>query len=333
MHWQQCRLPNGLRVLTIHRPGSQLVAIKVCVRVGSRYDDGASGAVHLLEHWLMSGTQHRSAVEIHNALDALGGDINAQAGKDYIGFHVVVPTTHWLTGLDVLSDVLIYPLLDSEALAREKLVVLEELRQSRGQNRIIFSFFAQALWQKHPLRHPILGYPETVSSLDHETLVQLYQRRFTTGNVVVAVCGDLDHDLVCDQVGHKLAVFPQGDEIPPPPVVEPPLTKSRFTHLTRETNQVYLMLGVPTVSMKHPDRSALKIVERVLGMGMGARLYRRLRDELRLVYSVTTATAHYEDTGYLAVYTTCRPTNVARVQDAILEEWAALGQRGVSWTN
>jgi len=306
------------------------VAIKVCVRAGSRYDGEAAGTSHLLEHLLLSGTQHRSALEIHDAIDSLGGDINAQTGKEYIAFHCVMPASHWLTGLDVLSDVLIYPLLDEQALVREKSVVLEEMRRSKDQSRIIFSLFAQTLWQKHPLRHPILGYPEQVLSLDRETLIRVYQRHFTTGNVVVAICGDLDHDEVCDQVRSKLAALPQGDEHFPPPVAEPSLTQPRLFHLTRGTNQVYLMLGVPAVSMRHPDRSAIKIIERVLGMGIGARLYRRLRDELRLVYSVTTAAANYEDAGYLAVHTTCHPQNVLSVREVIVEEMAILGQRGVT---
>ena len=330
MDWHQSRLPNGLRILTVQRPGSRLVAVRVCVRAGSRYDNGGSGTAHLLEHWLLSGTQHRSALEVHDAIDSLGGEINAQTGKEYIAFHCVTPAAHWLTGLDVLTDVLIYPLLDEQALTHEKSVVLDEIRHFQDRSRIIFSLFAQTLWQKHPLRHLILGHPEKVLSLERETLVRVYQRHFTTGNTVVAVCGALSHDQVCDQVGQKLAHLPQGGECLPSSVAEPPLTQPRLAHLTRETKQTYLMLGVPTVSMKHPDRSALKVIERVLGMGMGARLHWRLRNELGLVYGVATAAANYEDAGYLSAFTTCHPQKVSSVREAIVEELAALCRHGVT---
>lgn len=330
MNWQKQCLPNGLRILTIRRPESKLVAIKVCVRAGSRYDDETFGASHLLEHMLMSGTRHQSMLEIHDTIDKLGGEINAQTGKEYIAFHCVVPVSHWVEGLDVLSEILIHPLMDEHILTREKLVILEEIRRSKEQSRIIFSLFAKTLWQRHPLRHPVLGYPKQILSMDLETLIRIYQRRFVTGNMVIAICGDLSHDQVCEQVGNRLMALPHGDESLPSPVSEPLLVRPHLVHLTRKTNQIYLMLGVPTVGMKHPDRSALKIIERVLGMGMSARLYRRLRSELSLVYDVTTATANYEDAGYLAVSTRCQGQNVASVRKVIIEELGAIGRRGVT---
>lgn len=330
MDWCEHQRPGGLRLLTISRPGSQLVAVAICVRAGSRYDAGVAGVAHLLEHMLMSGTQHRSELEIHDAVDGLGGYLNAQAGKEYISFQCVLPAPDWRVGLEILAEILICPALDEEKLTLEKMVVLEEIRRHQDQGRILYALFAQTLWQHHPLRHPILGYPEQVAGLDDETLRQAYHGRFTTGNVVLAVCGNVAHQAVRDEVDARFAALPHGEPQRPAPAVEPLHTAPRLAHLTRETNQTYMMLGVPTVGIKHPDRSALKILERVLGMGIGARLYRRLRNELRLVYDVTTAAAHYEDAGYLAAYTTCHPKNVSQVGEAIVGELAALSREGVT---
>lgn len=327
--WYQTRLPGGLRVLTIQRPGSQLVAIAACARAGSRHEDAARGTFHVLEHLLMGGTQHRSALAIHDAVDRVGGDLNAHTGKEYMSFYCVLPAPHWLVGLEVLTEILLSPSLHEQALAREKAIILEEIARSTDESHIIFSLFARTLWQSHPLRHPILGSAEQVAALTHEDLLRAYQRHLTACNMVVVVCGDLEHNEICDRVHRMLGSLPPGEEIFPVPALEPAWTGPRLAHLARKVTQVSLMLGVPTVGVKDPDRSALKVIERILGMGIGARLYRRLRDELRLVYGVTTATAHYEDTGYLAARTACRPTNVESVCYAILEEMAALARDGV----
>ena len=131
-------------------------------------------------------------------------------------------------------------------------------------------------------------------------------------------------------VVERFQALPAGLEQPPAPVREPPLNELRSGHLSKDVHQAHLLMGVPTVSMKHEDRSALKVIERVLGMGGSARLYQRLREERRLAYSVNTVTAHYEDAGYFAVHTACDPQNVAQVQQTILDEWDRLRHQGVS---
>ncbi|NIO68241.1 MAG: hypothetical protein GTN71_04095, partial [Anaerolineae bacterium] len=150
------------------------------------------------------------------------------------------------------------------------------------------------------------------------------------GNMLLVVCGDIEHEEARRLVAHRFAALPAGPEQPPAPVREPPLNELRSGHLSKDVHQAHLLIGVPTVSMKHQDRSALKVMERVLGMGGSARLYQRLREETRLVYSVNTVTAHYEDAGYLAVKTACDPSHLAQVQQAILEEWRKLRRQGVS---
>jgi predicted Zn-dependent peptidase len=330
MSWRSWHLSSGLRVVSIRHPGSQLVAIKICIRAGSRYDHEISGLSHLLEHLLLTGTQHRSSFEIYSTIDAIGGDINAQIGKEYMSFHCVIPVSHWLLGLDLLADILIYPSLEEQALMREKLVVIQEIRDFKDQYQQLYTLFAETLWQMHPLRRSILGDPNQVVEADREILIQSYKQHFRSGNIVVAVCSDLCHSQVLDQVLAKLATLPCGDECTPISVVEPPLTQPRLSRLTCNANQVYMMIGVPTIGMKHPDQNPLRVIERTLGMGMGARLYRRLREELGLVYSVKTTLTNYEDTGYLAISATSQPKNVAKVHEVVLEELSKLYQYGIT---
>jgi predicted Zn-dependent peptidase len=148
--------------------------------------------------------------------------------------------------------------------------------------------------------------------------------------MLLVACGDVAHEEAERLATRSFAGLAQGDEQPPTLVEEPDLDGVRTAHLPRDTHQTYMMVGVPTVSMAHEDRSPLKIVELVLGMGASARLYQRLREQAGLVYSVHTVTANYEDAGYFAVQTSCSPEKADLVREAILAEWQALRREGVS---
>ncbi|MBM4466210.1 MAG: insulinase family protein [Chloroflexi bacterium] len=337
--WQLVLLPNGLRLITIARPGTPTVAVRAYVRAGSRYDvehklpDAPRpplGLAHFTEHLLFKGTHIRSQREIFAAVERLGGVLDTETTKEYTTLRAVTPRQGLVTAIDILAEVLMEPALREEDFWKEKLIVLEEIRRAQDQHRLIFDLFAETLWQDHPLRFPILGTLEGLHDLDYELLLSFYRQRYVVGNMLLVVCGDIEHQEAQRLVAHRLASLPPGLEQPPAPMHEPPLNESRSAHLNKDVHQVHLLIGVPTLSMKHEDRSALKVVERVLGMGGSARLYQRLREETQLVYSVNTVTAHYEDAGYFAVYTSCDPQNVAQVEGAILEEWAKLRRQGVS---
>jgi len=268
--------------------------------------------------------------EIFATVERLGGVLDAGTTKEYTTLYAVTPRQGLVTAMDVLAEVLMEPALREEDFWEEKLVVLEEIRRAQDRRNVIFDLFAETLWQEHPLRYPILGTLEGLHDLDYEPLLSFYRQRYVAGNMLLVVCGDIEHEEARRLVAQRFASLPTGLEQPPHPVREPPLNEPRTAHLHKDVHQVHLLIGVPTVSMKHEDRSALKVVERVLGMGGSARLYQRLREETRLVYSVNTVTAHYEDAGYFAVYTACDPRHVAQVQQVVLEEWDSLRCQGVS---
>ncbi len=339
LDWRLALLPNGLRLITIARPGAPTVAVRAYVRAGSRYDiehkrpDSPGpplGLAHFTEHLLFKGTRIRSQRELFAAVERLGGVLEAGTTKEYTTLYAVTPRQGLVMAIDVLAEVLMQPALREEDFWQEKLVVLEEIRRAQDGRSVIFDLFAETLWQEHPLRHPILGTLEGLHDLDYESLLDFYRQRYVAGNVLLVVCGDVEHEEARRLVVQRFASLRPGLEQSPASVPEPSLTETRIAHLNKDVHQIHLLMGVPTVSMKHEDRSALKVVERVLGMGGSARLYQRLREETRLVYSVNTVTAHYEDAGYFAVYTACDPQNMAQVQQVILEEWDKLRRQGVS---
>ena len=329
LDWRLAALDSGLRLITIARPGTATVAVRAYVRAGSRYDPHP-GLAHLTEHLLFKGTRSHSQQELFAAVERWGGVLEATTAKEYGSFHAVVPTEGLVMALDVLAEVLAEPALRPEALQQEILVVQEEIRRARDRQAALFDLFAATLWSVHPLRHSILGTEEGLLASGLEALRAFYHQRYVAGNMILVVCGDIVHDDVRLIVDQRFAALPPGPEQPPLPVQEPPPAGTRTAHIERDLHQVQLVIGVPTVSMAHEDRSALKVVERLLGMGGSARLYQRLREELQLVFAVNTVTAHYEDAGFFAVQAACHPRKADRVRDEILAQWALLQRHGVS---
>jgi predicted Zn-dependent peptidase len=331
-------LPNGLRLITVARPGTPTVAVRAYVRAGGRYDAEerlsdsscpALGLAHLTEHLLFKGTRSRSQREIFASVERLGGALDAGTTKEYTTLCAVMPRHGLHVALKGLAELLTEPAFREQDVWNEKLVVLEEIRHAKDRQGVIHDLFSETLWQAHPFRHPVHGTLEALRELGRETLVAFHQRRPVTGNTVLAVCGDIDHEEVYHLAGETFAGLPAGAEQPPAPVGEPPLSQPRRAHLSKDIGQMHLLIGVPTVDMGHEDRGPLKVIERVLGMGGSARLYQRLREETGLVYSVRTVAAHYEDAGIFAVHTACSPQNAARVEKALLGEWENLRRDGV----
>jgi predicted Zn-dependent peptidase len=331
-------LPNGLRLVTVARPGTPTVAVRAYVRAGSRYDAeerlsdsscAALGLAHLTEHLLFKGTRKRSQREIFASIERLGGALDAGTTKEYATLCAVMPRHGLRVALEVVAELLTEPAFREQDVWNEKLVVLEEIRSAGDQQGVIHDLFSETLWQAHPFRHPVHGTLEALCELDREALVAFHRRRYVTGNTVLAVCGDVDDEAVCELADEAFGKLPTGPEQPPAPVEEPTLSQPRRAHLSKDIGQMHLLIGVSTVNMGHEDTGPLKVIERVLGMGGSARLYQRLREETGLVYSVRTVTAHYEDAGIFAVHTACGPQNAARVEEAVLDEWERLGRDGV----
>ena len=327
MDWRLHELENGLRLITIRRPGTQLIAVRALLRAGSRYDGRHRGRAHLLEHLLLAGTKYRTRRQIFAALEEAGGEIQAGTAKEYGTLHLVAIKEHLPLILDVLSEVLVHPLISLEDLWREKAVVAKEIFATQEKDSYLFDLFASALWQRHPFRLPILGETKDLARLRHNHLTDFFQKRYVSQNCVISICADLDHEDIIPLIRAAFAPMPQGVKTSPAKVNEPELTGIRTAFLEKDLNQVHLMLGVPAVPMGHSDRSALKLAEIILGRGLSSRLHWRLREQEGIVYSVTALAAFFEDTGYLAIKTACPAQLAEKTIKLILQEWRQLQKR------
>jgi predicted Zn-dependent peptidase len=315
-------LPNGLRAVAIGRPGTATVASKVFLKAGSRHDGARHGIGHCLEHALFRGTATRSSRELYGAIEDLGGRIQGETVKDYLALSAVTGAQHYRTGLEVLADVLLNPRFDPTAFAAEKLVILEEMARRADMRQIIWDLYDLTLWQAHPLRHRVLGY---------ESAVAAHYRRFCVPPAaVLVVCGECGPAEALREVeelyGQFAGVPPEYEPVP----AELPLVEARQSTLERGIRQVHLVIGWPTVGLRHPDSYVLKAIDRLLGVGGRCRLYRELRERRGLAYAVHTMRAEHEDTGHLAIYTAADPGRVQEVLDAILGEIRRLQVEPVS---
>ncbi len=314
------RLSNEVKVLFEPRPGRPL-SLGIWVRLGSR-DEPASqaGICHLLEHMVFKGTTHRTAFQISEEIDAIGGFINAMTSKEYTAYYVDVLPQHLESALDVLADLIKNPLFKSEDLTKEKGVILEEIRmQEDTPQEKIFELFTQHLWDsQHPLARPIAGTEETVSRLSREDLLEhfaLYDAR----HLFLAAVGEVSAEDLLRVAEAKLGEI-ESAECSEPPRSSPKKKGGFHLEERRDLQQAHICLGTVGIAKTDPRRYALEILNTVLGGGMSSRLFKRIREELGLAYVVFSSPSYFSDSGLFTIYLGTEPKNAAQALEICREE-------------
>lgn len=322
-------LPNGVSVLSERVPGVRSVSAGVWVRQGGAHEAPAVlGASHLLEHMVFKGTERRTPHQIALSLEALGGSLDAYTTREHTSFQARVLDEHLPEALDVLSDLVLNPLLRDEDLELERDVVLEEIAQvDDTPDDLVFELHGERLWKAHPYGHPILGTRETVSTLTAESLRDLHARRYRGRSLIVAATGNLDHDRFYDRVVDLFGGVAPGED--PPSVPAPDDAAVGIEAVERETAQAHLVAGAPTVPHADARRLALVLLSQAFGGGMSSRLFQRIREELALAYTVFSYQSFYARSGLAGVYVGTRPGWEARALEAVREEYRRLADEGL----
>ncbi|WP_054814414.1 M16 family metallopeptidase [Nocardia arizonensis] len=326
-------LPGGLRVVTEHVPGVRSASVGVWVGVGSR-DEGptVAGAAHFLEHLLFKATPTRSALEIAQAMDAVGGELNAFTAKEQTCYYAHVLDEDLPLAVDMVTDVVLNGLCRSEDVDVERQVVLEEIAmRDDDPEDLVGDAFLTALFGAHPVGRPVIGSIESIESMRAAQLRSFHQRRYRPDRMVVAVAGNVEHDHTVELVHRAFA-----DRLDP--VAEPaPRREGRFRpHSTpelhwshRDSEQAHLAFGVRAFGRHEGQRRwPLSVLNTVVGGGLSSRLFQRIREERGLAYSVYSSVDTFADTGAFSVYIGCQPENlgkVAALAQGVLEEVAADG--------
>jgi predicted Zn-dependent peptidase len=325
---RRTQLDSGLRIVSESLPELRSVAVGFWVGTGSRDEpDELAGASHFLEHLLFKGTATRSAVEIAESVESVGGDMNAFTAQEMTTYYVRVPDEEVELALEILSDIVWAPALRGEDVDAERQVILEEIRmRDDTPEELVHDVFAEAIFPEHPIGREVVGSPATIQSMGPQEIGDFHARHYHPSNLVVAVAGNLDHERVVRLVerglaardGDRPARRAYGGEPPPRPLAV----------LERGTEQAHVVLGMRALRRDDPDRYALGVLNQVLGGGMSSRLFQEVREERGLAYSVYSYRAAFEETGALAISAGTSPERVDEllaVFDAQLERVVADG--------
>jgi predicted Zn-dependent peptidase len=317
-------LPSGMIVLTERMEHVRSVAMGVWMRAGSRHEvPELNGISHFVEHMVFKGTKSRSAQRIAREVDAIGGNLDAFTGKETICFNMKVLDEHVPTALDVLSDLVLNPVFATEEIARERGVILEEIKMDEDNpDTLVHEIFTQNFWKDHPLGKPILGTRETVRSFEQQTLLGFFEQRFLAGNMVFSAAGNLEHDNFVELVARHFSTLASGSVAGD--TVAPTVTPRIHLRNKKSLEQVQLCLGVPAPPVADESRYTTLVLNTLLGGGMSSRLFQTVREERGLVYSIYSDLNPYRDTGSLCVYAGTSADRALQVIDLIMEEFRRL---------
>jgi len=323
-------LPNGLTIITEQMAHIRSASIGIWLQTGSRDEDAKwNGISHFIEHMVFKGTKHRSAEQIAREVDSIGGNLDAFTAKECICFNVKVLDEHISTALDILSDLVLNPVFDAGDIARERGVIMEEIKMDEDNpDYLVHEIFTQNFFKDHPLGKPILGTKETVKRFEREPVVEAYAHRFAPGNIIVAAAGNLQHDHFVELVMKRFeAMKPVKNGFHS----SAPKTVSRITLRNKKSlEQVQLCLGVPAYPIAHEKRHAGYILNTLLGGGMSSRLFQNIRERQGLAYSIYSDLNPFRDTGCLAVYAGTSLASTSKVVTSIVEEFRKLKNEPVS---
>jgi predicted Zn-dependent peptidase len=325
-------LPGGLRVVTEYVPSVRSASVGLWVNVGSR-DEGptVAGAAHFLEHLLFKATPTRTSVQIAQAVDAVGGELNAFTSKEHTCYYAHVLDDDLELAVELVSDVVLNGLCAAADVELERDVVLEEIAmRDDDPEDSLGDVFLTAMFGDHPIGRPVIGSVESVSTMTRNQLHSFHTRRYVPERMVLAVAGNIAHDHVVALAREYFAGrLVRGRKPLPPRKGAGRLTSSpELTLVSRDCEQTHLTLGVRVPGRHWPDRWALTVLNTALGGGLSSRLFQQIRESRGLAYSVYSAVDAFADSGAFSVYAGCLPERfdeVIRLTAEVLETVARDG--------
>jgi len=327
-------LPGGVRVVTEHVPGVRSAAVGVWVGIGSRDEQpSVAGAAHFLEHLLFKSTPTRTALDIAELVDGVGGELNAFTSKEHTCFYAHVLDDDLPLAVDVVADVVLRGRCRSADVDVERQVVLEEISmRDDDPEDLLGDAFLTALYGDHPIGRPIIGSVDSIEAMTRNQLHSFHVRRYTPQRMVVAVAGNIDHEHTVELVRRAFAGH-LDDGARPVPRREGRLelrTPPRLSITEHDGEQAHLSLGVRSFGRHDDRRWALSVLNAAIGGGLSSRLFQEVREKRGLAYSVYSGTDTFADTGAFSVYAGCQPDNLAEVATVIREVLASVAKDGIT---
>jgi predicted Zn-dependent peptidase len=323
---QKTVLDNGLRVVTTTMPHTRSISVCFFIGIGSRYEnDKEAGICHFIEHLLFKGTPKRgTSREISEAIECVGGMLNGGTDKELTIYWARVAQPHFSLALDVLVDIILNSKFDPAEIEKERQVIIEEMHMTKDSpSQQVQELIDEILWPDHPLGRDIAGTNASVAGITRDMMLTHIENKYLPSNTVISIAGNIEHEEAVDAVRKATA----GWNRPKPYPLFLPYTSRANPRLkieNRDTEQAHFCLAMPGLSLSHPKRYVLGLLNVVLGEGMSSRLFAEIRDKLGLAYSIHSYVDHFQDTGAVTVYAGVEPKNLPVALKAVIEQLALL---------
>jgi predicted Zn-dependent peptidase len=330
VHYDFTKLPNGLRVITETMPSVRSVSIGCWVDTGTRDEnlEHEHGASHFLEHLLFKGSETLSAREVTETLDAIGAESNAFTSKEATCYWTRLLDQDVTTGFDIMSEIIQRPAFRANEIDSERQVVIEEINMNDDDpSDVAFENFSTAAFLGHPLEAPVLGTRDSIRGMTRDDIMGYWERRYGTSSLVIAAVGNLEHDDIVAMVEERFGEWNGGsvdhsfEEMKPAARVE--LTR-------RDTEQAHILIGGKGLRRDDERRFSYQVLNHIMGSGMSSRLFREVREERGLAYSVYAFRLAYADAGAWGVYVGTTPSQTDTALKVIRDELDKVMEEGVT---
>ena len=321
---QVTRLDNGLTVATDRLDSVETASLGAWVGVGTRHEPAEiNGVAHLIEHMAFKGTERRSARDIAEEIEAVGGHLNAYTGRESTAFYAKVLAEDTPLALDLIADILQNPVFDPEELARERAVVLQEIGQAIDTpDDAVFDQFQATAYPDQALGRPVLGCPEIVAGLGRDSLRGYMTRHYGAGQMVISASGKVDHTAFVEQAAVAFDRLPAGAAASR----EPASYLGGESRQPRDLEQVHLLIGFDALGYLDPDYYALMVLSTLFGGGMSSRLFQEIREKRGLVYSIYSFVSAYADGGLFGIYAGTGESEAAELLPVVCDQVTQLAR-------
>ncbi|HMF21727.1 MAG TPA: pitrilysin family protein [Pseudolabrys sp.] len=312
------RLPSGLSIVTDRMPHLETASLGVWIGSGSRNEKlDEHGISHLLEHMAFKGTKRRTARQIAEAIEAVGGDLNAATSVESTGYFARVLKADVPLAIDVLSDILSDPTFDVDELRREQNVIVQEIGATEdAPDDLVFDRLQETAFPLQPVGRSILGTPETVRSFNASRLRAYLLRNYRAPNMVVAAAGAIDHAAIVADAEKRLASFTG----PAAPEAEPAHFRGGTRVETRDLEQVHIAMALQGLPVRDEQLYSLQVFTSVLGGGMSSRLFQEVREIRGLCYAISAFHMPYTDTGLFGLYAGTDESDAPELMRVVIDQ-------------
>ncbi len=322
MTTRQSLLANGMRVVSHEMPHLGTVALGVWVASGARHESqGEHGISHLLEHMAFKGTRTRSALEIVEEIEQVGGDLNAATSLDTTSYYARVLKDDVGVALEIVADILQNSVFAEDELEREREVILQEIASTKDSpDDTVYDLFQDAAFPGQALGRPILGTPQSVTSFSSDDLRGFLASRYKAGSMVLSAAGKIDHETLVKFAEDKFGALASGEA----PVASPALYVGGARVSNKPFEQAHVVLGYRGISYRDPDFYTLQVLSGLLGGGMSSRLFQEVREKRGLCYSIYSSAWGLADTGLLSVHASTGADTLQELVHVVRQELVRL---------